>query len=314
MDKWKKAVVHLECATDSEHIYDRIKRIELLRRDRDQGKITLEQFAEELGKRSRDLRYQGTAIFFAHNGRHYLLTARHVVYDEISAKREYQDKIVYIIFRVPSFDEVRRPDYQLVERSFLMNLGAGTPWDAPYAFSDPKLDLAIISLDQRDSRFADELINLGYTPVSVDDFADEPSKEGAEVYAIGFPGATSLLDELPQLPAEIPWSSRFFSLPTFSYGRVAMLHEDIYFFWVDMSIYPGNSGGPVIENEKLVGIVSAQAIIPLDGDEQLSTRIPFGRIIKAKYIRDLVSKQEQKDSWATKLKQSPTPPRLPPTL
>lgn len=93
-----------------------------------------------------------------------------------------------------------------------------------------------------------------------------------------------------------------------------MLHEDIYFFWVDMSIYPGNSGGPVIENEKLVGVVSSQATIPLDGAEQRRTRIPFGKIIKAKYIRDLISKQEQKDSWENNLKQSPTLPSPPPAL
>ena len=39
-EKWKKAVIHLECATDSEHFYDRIKRIDQLRVKLDQGEIT----------------------------------------------------------------------------------------------------------------------------------------------------------------------------------------------------------------------------------------------------------------------------------
>lgn len=63
-----------------------------------------------------------------------------------------------------------------------------------------------------------------------------------------------------------------------------------------MSIYPGNSGGPIIEVDKIVGIVSAQPTIPVEESEELRTRIPFGKIIKAKFIAELLSIQEQKDA------------------
>lgn len=66
-------------------------------------------------------------------------------------------------------------------------------------------------------------------------------------------------------------------------------------FWADISIYPGNSGGPVIANNRLVGIVSAQAMLPIDDVPHVRTRIPFGRIIKASYVRDLLKEQIQKD-------------------
>lgn len=124
--------MHLECATDSEHFYDRIKRIDEQRALLDEGKITHEQFAEEIIGRSRDIRFHGTALFLSHEGRRHLLTARHVVWDEWSAKRELeeeaqralswpehmradilrsavekaQNNIFHIIFRVPSVDEV----------------------------------------------------------------------------------------------------------------------------------------------------------------------------------------------------------------
>jgi hypothetical protein len=75
-----------------------------------------------------------------------------------------------------------------------------------------------------------------------------------------------------------------------------MVHDELPFFWADMSIYPGNSGGPVIEGDKIVGIVSGQPTIPVEDSEKLRTRIPFGKIIKAKFIADLLSIQEQKDS------------------
>lgn len=184
---------------------------------------------------------------------------------------------------------------------FLMNLGAGAPCLAPYTFSDPTLDLAIISLDQRDSAFADELLALGYNPISIEQIADEPSHEGADVFAVGYPAAISIIDKRPLNPDEIPWASSTISEPVFSFGKISMLHQELPFYWCDMSIYPGNSGGPVIENGKLVGIVIQQATIPVEGIEKnmkasgITTRIPFARITKIRPLRFLLEQQISKD-------------------
>lgn len=323
MDKWKKSVIHLECATDSEHIYDRIKRTDSLWKKLDEGKINREEFEEQISAKSRDIRYHGTAIFLVHNKRRYLVSARHVLWDKYSAKREYQeeidrtqdqqtqlpeilrehldqrymDNIFKMIFRVPSLDEVLQGTFDN-KRSFLMNLGAGTSFTVPYTFSKPELDLAVVSLDQRErnSRFADNLISIGYKPITLDDINEGPSKEGTEVFTVGFPSSTALLGQIRRPPALTNWSSSYFSIPTFSFGRVSMLHDSIPFFWIDMSIYPGNSGGPVIEGNKFVGIVSGQPTIPVEESEKLRTRIPFGKVIKTKFIADLLSIQEKKDS------------------
>jgi hypothetical protein len=320
LDKWKRAVIHLECATDSEHFYDRIKRINQQRAQLEQGQISHEQFAEELAGRSRDIRFHGTALLLAHGGRRYLLTARHVVWDETSAKRELeeeaqralswpehmrqhllqsaveraQNNIFNIIFRVPSIDEVIA-DTQPHDRAFLMNLGAGASFTVPYTFSDPELDLALISLDQRDSRFADELQRLGFIPVSSEDVADGPEGEGQDVFTVGFPSSTAIIGQVSQHPASAHWSSSHFSVPVSSFGKVSMLHEGLPFFWVDMSIFPGNSGGPLIEKDRLVGVVSAQATVPIDDVPNVRTRIPFGRIIKSKFVHTLLEMQEKKD-------------------
>ncbi len=77
-----------------------------------------------------------------------------------------------------------------------------------------------------------------------------------------------------------------------------MLHQALPFYWVDMSIYPGNSGGPVIEEDRLVGIVSEQPTIPVENAEQLQVRIPFAKIIKAEHIIGLLAQQEEKDKDA----------------
>jgi hypothetical protein len=318
IDKWKCAVVHLECATDSVHFYDRIKEIERRRELLQKGEMTPAQFAEGLSSGSRDIRVLGTALFLSHVGRRYLLTARHVVWDEHSAKRELeeelqrghgfppnmqdhmqqtakaraQDNIFNIIFRVPSLDEVLRNQKT---PEFLMNLGAGASFTVPFTFSEPSLDLALISLDQRNGKFADELVSLGFVPVPSEDIADGPDADGQEVFTIGFPGATALLGQVGQHPASAAWSSSYFSLPVASFGRVSMSHDALPFFWVDMSIYPGNSGGPVVADGRLVGVVSTQATLPTDDLPSIRHRIPFGRIIKTKFVRSLLATQEEKD-------------------
>jgi hypothetical protein len=334
MNRWKQAVVHLECATDSEHFGDRIKRIAALQQQRQEGSITPEEFAGQLSGGSRDIRSQGTAIFLEDGGRHYLVTARHVLLDELAALREIEEeqrsaqstpepmrqslvdsareraerRIFGIVFRVPNLDEVIAGTAQNLP--FLMNLGAGVPRMAPFTFSAPELDLAIVSLDQRDRRFADDLIVKGFRPIALDDIADGPTEEGAEIFTVGYPAATALVYQISQHAASANWSSSYVSLPAFAFGRVSMLHSGLRFFWADMSVYPGNSGGPVIESDKLVGVVSHQPLIRIDVENtdpplpaqivelfsRLTTRIPFGNMIKAGHIRALLDAQKEKDN------------------
>lgn len=318
LEKWKKAVVHLECATDSKSFEDRQKRSSELRADMEKGLITYEQLQELDSFKGRDVRFHGTALFISHEGRRYLLTARHVLWDSTeaqrrlesdsqrllsmpeevreflqqSAKNSAQNNIFNIIFRVPSLDEVQAGQPQ---PEFLMNLGAGTSASAPYTFSEPNLDLALISLDQRNSDFADHLVSSGFIPISSDEISDGPEAEGQDLFAIGFPSATALLGQVTQHPADTNWSSSHYSLPISSFGRVSMLHPLLPFFWADISIYPGNSGGPVVANDRLVGIVSAQATLPIDDVPNVRTRIPFGRIVKTSYVRAMLEQQAQKD-------------------
>lgn len=74
-----------------------------------------------------------------------------------------------------------------------------------------------------------------------------------------------------------------------------MLHDALPFYWVDMGVYPGNSGGPIVEDDRLVGIVSAQAMESIDGMPDARTGIPFAKIIKSRHLRALLDEQQQKD-------------------
>ncbi|HCT5967356.1 TPA: hypothetical protein OT227_005475, partial [Klebsiella pneumoniae] len=107
---WKKAVIHLECAADSEHMYDRDKRINELREKLDKDEISHDEYLEQSRNNGRDIRIYGTAIFIIHNKKRYLLTARHVLFDERSAKREAQEDVT----RHESFPQHMR-DFLLAE-------------------------------------------------------------------------------------------------------------------------------------------------------------------------------------------------------
>lgn len=353
MEKWKKAIIHLECVADSvdysdvSNIPEYIELHKILTDDFNSSKITQLDFRlKEISlqsqfRKSRDKRFHGTAIFLTNEDKYYLITARHVVFDKISADR-YKDKrlkeiqenydssldtvsaeifkqreleslcnsdlentIFNIIFRVSSLDELQKTGNNIV-RSHLMNLGAGGYRRGAYTFSEPDIDVAVISLnDGFTRRFADEMLLIGYVPITLDDINEEPSAEGAEVFTAGFPGGLATWLNQNQDVAENFWNSGYFSLPNFTFGRISMLHESLSFFWTDMSIYPGNSGGPIIENNKLVGIVSGQPTIPVEKLDEKSPdyefRIPFGNIIKAKNVLDLFRVHQERESWFEKI-------------
>ena len=320
-EEWKKAVVHLEAAGDSQGWQKRVERLNEIRRTRKNGGVTPSELSNVLYGSMHDIRRQGTAIFLKHESRHYLITARHLVYDKQTAEREFNEKVqglsgskaefkravtaelkriadyrMYnIIFRVPSLDDVLS-GREMEHKNFLTQF-------TPHTFSVPELDLAVISLNQGYQHFADLLLSSGHKPISLDNISDGPSGEAVEVYCVGYPGAMAILGRKNTDAKVNRWSSSLFSLPSFAFGKVSMLHNALHFFYCDISIYPGNSGGPIVEGGKLVGLVSGQPIIPiteksngkLKNAESLFSRIPFGKIIKASFVKKLLKIQINRD-------------------
>ncbi len=208
------------------------------------------------------------------------------------AKRDAEDCISKIIFRVPSLNEVVAGERG---NAFLMNLKAGHPGSRPYIFTGEDLDLALISLDRNDSRFADELLARGFSPIDFSYVDAGPLYEGQDVFTVGFPGPTAPLGSLNLSVPERHWASTTFSLPVSSFGKVAMTDDLLKFFWADISIYPGNSGGPAIADGRLVGVVVSQATLPMDQDPRVWTRIPFAKVIKTGVVFDMLKELIKRD-------------------
>lgn len=167
------------------------------------------------------------------------------------------------------------------------------------------IDLAVISLRIRerefllsvlphaDPIFVEELLQLGYQPISIDEIQEEPSQEGADIFTVGYPAHVSQIDKRDEIINKFEKDfSTDISLPCFTFGKVSLLSQHLPYFWGDLRVYCGNSGCPVIEKEKLVGIVTHDAVI----EETVGVNhVPFAKATKAKFIRKLLDEQMSKD-------------------
>lgn len=314
--RWKKAVIHLEGAANSQTFTDRMRIREAL----ESGTISQAEYQEITIKGMRANRYQGTALYIADGARRYLVTARHVLFDENAANnylkqtennlgnvpgisehdiKYAEDTIFQIIFRVPSLMEP--DDHSFGARSSMMNLRAGPIDTLPYSFSSPNIDLAVISLTSADrphvegfDRFLQE---RGHVPIPYAHIGNEPSEEGADIFTVGYPADTALLKKRELHPALTNWESSFVSIPTFAFGKVAMLHPALDYFGADMSIFSGNSGGPIVEKDRLVGVVLSVSTSVIDGTEHRVT-LPYSQIAKARDVKRLIEIQKAKDEQA----------------
>jgi hypothetical protein len=326
LERWKRAVIPLECAGDDEGYRASQRRMDDLRSSLGQGKITIEEYSRAYSEEfrahhgGRERRYGGTALFLTHERRRYLVTARHVVRDDIGAAWDIEDarkkaaaghpflregainwaieqaptKIFGIIFRVRSIGETISSAAK--PPAFLMNLGAGSV-SRPYSFSDDALDLAIIALDMRhNGDFADDLIALGYSPIPSDAISDGPESEGQEVFTVGYPDPVAQIGRLTQESGMAAWSSNDVVTPAFSFGRVSLLHSSLYFFWADMTVLPGNSGGPLVVSDQLAGIVTGTATMPIRGSKDGEVGASFALVTKGRFVRDLLRVQLEKEA------------------
>lgn len=200
----------------------------------------------------------GSALFLLYNNVHYLITARHVVEDkeEInSAFTKDPDPICYKIFVVERGDSVAR--YR--EDVMLTDLGGEPLNKRTYIFSREADDIAVISLrTKRD--FVDRLLAKGYVPVSVDDIDTNCSLvQDQKITALGFPGDLFETGRQASITlGQFATKSPVASMPVITEGTVGDIGLEKNTFVGNIFVTKGNSGGPVISDDKLVGIVSRQ--------------------------------------------------------
>jgi hypothetical protein len=245
------------------------------------------------------MRSAGTALYLSYNNKNYLLTARHVIYDATSADT---NKIANMIILIENYTErdikdtfyADRNSYTFVGDYHFLVFNSSIKNRPPYLFSSVNEDLALIDLSDgiMGLSFNNTLGKRGYRPISINDIDTLCKIEyGQNIMAVGFP-LESEVDTNRTSPV-LDFRSRFVSLPIISEGITNGKYNDIYFdafLWV----YHGFSGGPIIRNNKLIGIVHG---FDLPFYTTNSAQLPYYRwfgllLIKSSLIMPLLRKME----------------------
>jgi hypothetical protein len=283
--RWERSVINIEC---QELSYTPEEIDQLIGIEKLQGKfLTDDQELERrvaLGRQTNPV--SGTAIYVADSGRKYLVTAKHVIYDPQESKSTTGPRL----FRDIS---IRTPyEYFLkkkVNDASILTTGYGPV--SPFYLSDDATDIGIISLQASLTNFLIKTLEEdGYEPISMEDInRTEEITTGDAIAAIGYPD----ISRVGVFQKRNDYQSNIVVLSVSTFGNIAMAHGQLSYFIGDITVYPGNSGGPIIKDNKLIGIVSGQVLIPVDHSNKLSSRGTLAKVIRAEHIlRGLKKLQE----------------------
>jgi hypothetical protein len=299
-DKWEKAVLNIESISDKYSIYE-IFTIIQERRRQNKNYSESDSLKDYNQLREQITKISGTAIYLSDGDNRYLVTAKHVVYDKnytirhiYFTKEDLKKRSHEYFEKLNSLISVKTPLSLYVNgRCNLLEIPEVNQDSAtrPFKFSNDNIDIAIISLQSKITYSLRGLLEEdGYKPISINDIDTIDNHVISEdLLAIGYPAFSSLT----QIAVQNKEDYEDIVLPLATFGKTALCNQLLYYFIADITVNPGNSGGPIIRNNKIVGIVSQQMLVDLkmNSDVDLNEVIsnvkstsPLAKIIKSKFI------------------------------
>jgi len=176
---------------------------------------------------------RGTGILISSGNGIYLVTAKHIVKATENSGNEAES--------INDLISIKAYAGKLISNNIpLMNLSAPSTSLRPFVFSSDAEDIAVISLQKKSYKaIVAYLKQIGCKAVLTQIIGE--AKNNDKVSVVGFP-----------------------ALPDASVNNITTTEGAIETttatgFKVQVPVYPGNSGSPVIQNEKLIGILSFQS-------------------------------------------------------
>jgi hypothetical protein len=266
LDKWEKAVVNIETEGNfyTQHYMDSVLKTA------GNDSIQLDSIRKAFAKAT--VSYTGTAIYVRDKNRRYLITAKHVLLDEtLVDEKRYETRTGKNLWvdqdAIYPRISIRTPyQYYIDSGKQYNNMAVYTnnfvKGPKPYLFvSDPAGDgIGIISLQAKNYRLLDTtLTRNGYEPLTLEDIipgrGDKEIKYLDSVFTIGFPEEISVVVKIPWIYPWAPFQSPDIVEQFTVGGQVAMYLPEFERFYVNITANPGNSGGPIIKDGKLIGII-----------------------------------------------------------
>lgn len=242
--------------------------------------------------------FSGTAIFALIRKRHYLLTAKHVIEDIDHKETGNVFAKIFLIENGSSADSTGVvPDDRTNPPGHLIT-SSSTDVKA-FAFSKIS-DLAVIDLEHwargYGTNFLQILNSKGYKAIELSDIdAVGNVKENTTIYAFGFPSESEIA-YVRLKENTFFWRSRAYTIPFISTGQSKEIPGNSDLFDGGIFVYHGFSGGPVVIDGKLAGVVSGAAFKRRSTTNQsLPTSILLeNHFVKAKLLLPLIEELETK--------------------
>jgi len=188
---------------------------------------------------------RGTGIIIYDGSKIYLVTAKHLIKATENAADNAETINDLISIKTNAGNKISND-------ISLMNLSESKVNLQPFVFSSDNNDIGIISFQKESYKKILAYLDLeGCAPVPVNaiNSVDE-NNTGDEILAVGFPA----------LPGNDHNSI------TLIKGTIAANSKTSPFFTANLNVYPGDSGSPVIKNNKVIGILSVQSGISTNID------------------------------------------------
>jgi len=242
VNQWKKAVVKIE-SVQQRYSPDQLDVLLQKKLDSIGHVISQHETADirgELAAIKDTLR--GTGLLIVDGSKIYLVTAKHLIKaTELSNGLETLTDQLTI-----RTDATEKPTNTIS----LLSLTTGLSKFKPFVLSSDKNDLGIISFQKNDYKSTVAYLKqIGVMPIPLQAIANiDDTRTGDDVFTIGF---SALRGGKKAETAN---------------GKITTANKSASNFAVALAVYPGNSGGPVIKNNKLVGILGYQSGITTNVD------------------------------------------------
>lgn len=211
----------------------------------------------------RQIKFTATGIFILYHNKHYIATARHFLVNENAMmKNEVHDRI-FLIDNGSASLFAKNNDYDTIpDVHYLDSYNSGKNIDdVKYQLSDSIADVAVISLDDIPvfgRQFIGALYSKGYRPILISDIDTSDLHSHDKIQAVGFPSELSRLSSQTKRydSSVYYWQSPWVTIPVVSTGYIQYprLANSTRLFTGNIFIYHGFSGGPVLRNNKLIGL------------------------------------------------------------
>jgi|GEM_PF-5957855 len=281
ISQWKKAVVKIE-SIQQRYTFDQVDAMLHKKLDTIKGISQHDRYNQQGELLTIKDTIRGTGILIADGPKIYLVTAKHII------------KATDNVGNIESINDLisikTNANGKASNDISLMNLATNVMNLRPYVFSSNADDLGIISFQKNDYKAIVAYIKQsGCVPIQVKSILDiNYTKSNSlisntngrdDILTVGFPA-------LPGIEQNAPLISK---------GKIMYKKENGPYLTAEMTVFPGNSGGPVFQNNILIGVLSYQNGIAnnIDAANHPYEKADYAKVIGGSVILPLLKQLQE---------------------